>query len=165
MRMAKQLINIPSEINVVYGQIMLFNNNGGKLYPIGESWQKIKEKFKQVMCIPHLGAMHRSGLFEKIGKFDETFRIAGDYELLLRELKKGGSTFIPDFIIAGMRQGDISSAPTNALKAMSEIRLAQRMHGQTFPRILWLLSMVKFYIRLLLWRFLDEKLAKKSRFW
>jgi len=160
-RIAKQLVIIPAGISVVYGQIMLLNNNGENLYPIGESWQKIKKHFRQVMCIPHPGTMHRRSLFEQNGKFDESFRIAGDYELLLRELKKADAVFIPDLIIVGMRQGGISSDPANALVAMREIRLAQRVNGQKLPGWIWIMAMIKVYIRLLLWGLLGEVVARR----
>ena len=160
-RIAKQLVIIPAGISVVYGQIMLLNNNGENLSPIGESWQKIKKHFRQVMCIPHPGTMHRRSLFEQNGKFDESFRIAGDYELLLRELKKADAVFIPDLIIVGMRQGGISSDPANALVAMREIRLAQRVNGQKLPGWIWIMAMIKVYIRLLLWGLLGEVVARR----
>ncbi|MGZ4970754.1 MAG: glycosyltransferase family 2 protein, partial [Methylobacter sp.] len=63
-RMAAQLATVPADIRVAYGQIMLLNNDGKNLYPIGEPWQGVKERFKQVMSIPHPGLMHRRGLFE-----------------------------------------------------------------------------------------------------
>lgn len=152
---------IPPDVCVVYGQIMLLNNEGETLYSIGEPWERVKVRFKQNMCIPQPGAMHRHRLFEQHGNFDESFRIAGDYELLLRELKTGDAVFIPDLIMIGMRQGGISSDPANALAAMREVRLAQRKHGQLLPGLLWLVAMARVYVRLLLWRLLGEKAARR----
>lgn len=160
-RMAELLEKLPPDIRVAYSQIMLLNNDGEALYPIGEPWGKIKDRFKQVMCIPHQGVMHRRSLFEQNGKFDESFRIAGDYELLLRELKKGDAIFIPDLITTGMRQGGISSDPENTLVTMREFRLAQQMHGQRLPGLIWLAAMARVYVRLLLWRILGEGVTRK----
>ncbi|MGZ5077143.1 MAG: glycosyltransferase family 2 protein, partial [Methylobacter sp.] len=123
-RMASALTAIPAEIRVAYGQIMLLNNDGENLYPIGEPWQQAKERFKQVMSIPHPGLMHRRSLFERHGNFDESFRIGGDYELLLRELKEADAVFVPDLIMVGMRQGGISSSPANSIESMWDIRRA-----------------------------------------
>jgi glycosyltransferase involved in cell wall biosynthesis len=160
-RMAELLEKLPPDIRVVYSKIMLLNNDGEAMYPIGEPWGKIKDRFKQVMCIPHQGVMHRRSLFEKNGLFDESFRIAGDYELLLRELKKGDAIFIPDLITTGMRQGGISSNPENSLVTMRELRLAQQMHGQRLPGLIWLPAMARVYVRLLLWRILGEVVTRK----
>lgn len=57
-RMAELLEKLPPDIRVAYSQIILLNNNGESLYPIGEPWEKIKNRFKQVMCIPHQGPRH-----------------------------------------------------------------------------------------------------------
>ena len=160
--MVSQLVMIPSDIRVAYGQIMLLNNDGESLYPIGEPWEKIMDRFKQVMCIPHQGVMHRSSLFEQNGLFDESFRITGDYELLLRELKKGNAAFIPDLITTGMRQGGISSDPENTLVTMREIRRAQRMHGQPLPGWIWMTAMARVYVRLLLWRIFGEGMTRRA---
>lgn len=160
-RMAERLATIPPEIRVAYGQIMLLNNNGESLYPIGEPWSEVKEHFKQIMSIPHPGLMHRRSLFEQHGNFDESFRIGGDYELLLRELKTADAAFIPDVITVAMRQGGISSSPSNSIKSLLEARRAQRMHGQPFPSLFWIRAMIRVYIRLLLWRVLGEKTARR----
>ena len=159
--MATQLAMIPSNIHVVYSQIMLLNIDGDSLYPIGEPWEKIKYQFKQVMCIPHQGVMHRSKLFEKNGNFDESFQIAGDYEFLMRELKTGDAVFVPNLITSGMRQGGISSNPANTLSTMREFRLAQRMHGQHLPGWKWMMATARVYARTMLWRILGERVTRR----
>lgn len=40
--------------------------------------------FRRYMSVPHVGAFHASAYFKKYGLFDTSYRIAGDYELLLR---------------------------------------------------------------------------------
>lgn len=153
--------NIPMEIRVAYGQVMLLNMAGNILYPIGESWEEVKTRFKQVMSIPHQGVMHRRSLFERNGKFDESFRIAGDYEFLSRELKTNEAFFIPNIVITGMRQGGISSSPENSLVLLREYRRVQRMNGQYVPQGIWLMAMTRVYMRLILWKFIGEKLTRK----
>jgi glycosyltransferase involved in cell wall biosynthesis len=160
-RMAEQLIKLPSSIRVAYGQVRIVNAHDEGLYQIGDHWQKVKKSFKQAMCIPHIGTMHRSSLFELRGIFDDSFRIAGDYELLLRELKTGEAMFIPDIIVTAMRQGGISNAHSNSIEAMLELRRAQRMHGQYYPGFFWVMAMTRVYIRLLLWNLFGEKIARK----
>ena len=97
-RMAAQLERIPPGIRVAYGQIMMLSAEGQQLYAVGAPWQEAGESFKQYMSIPHPAVMHRKSLFERHGKFDESFHIAGDYEFLLRELKTGVAVFIPDIM-------------------------------------------------------------------
>lgn len=160
-RIAEQLGKLPSNLRVAYGQIMLLNADGESLYSVGEPWEKIKGRFRKIMCIPHQGVLHRRSLFEQHGNFDETFRIAGDYELLLRELKAADAVFIPDIFITAMRQGGVSSSPQNSLLLLREVRRAQQMHGQWFPSLIWVMVVVRVCLRLLLWQTLGERQARK----
>jgi len=101
-------------------------------------------------------------LFEQRGQFDESFHIAGDYELLLRELKVADAFFISGLVTVAMRQGGISSTPANSLLQLREVRRAQRMHGQYFPGRFWLMATMSVCIRFLLWRTLGERMARRA---
>ena len=159
--MAEQLTKLPPSIRVAYGQVRIVNAHGESFYQKGEQWWKMKERFKQYMCIPHQAVMHRRSLFELRGIFDDSFRIAGDYELLLRELRTGEAMFIPDIIVTAMRRGGLSSALSNSIEAMQEFRRAQRMHGQYLPGLYWVVAMMRVYIRMLIWNLFREKIARK----
>lgn len=174
-RMAAQLVTLPSTIRVAYGKIMLIGDDGKALHQVGESWVQVKKTFISMpyMNIPHVGTMHRRSLFEQHGKFDESFRIAGDYELLLRELKKGDAVFLADIIIAGQRLGGISTDTANNFRIVREVWRAQRMHGQLFPgRALREELTRQFrkevigkysqrYLKPLLWKVFGERLTSK----
>ena len=161
-RMSESLVKLPANIRVTYSQIMLLSEDGQELYLTGEPWQKIKQRFKQLMSIPHPGTMHSRDLFEQQGYFDESFRIVGDYELLLRELKTADAAYIPNMISVGMLQGGISSNPQNALSQLYEVRRAQQKHGLKLPSANWLMAVLRVYIRLLLWRVVGENTARKA---
>jgi len=162
-RMAEQLEKLPASVRVAYGQVMLISVDGRIIHAFGEPWENVKERFKQAMCIPHQATMHRRSLFEQHGRFDESFRIAGDYEFLLRELKTADARFIPGIIIAAMRQGGgISSVPANSLAVLRESRRAQRKNDLRLPGWIWLMAFVRLYIRMLLWKILGERLARKA---
>lgn len=161
-RMSRHLETLPTDIRVVYGQIMLLNSKNEELYLYGEPWKNIKKRFKQLMSIPHLGTLHQRSLFEQNGHFNESFRIAGDYELLLRELKTANAEFIPDLITVAMRQGGISSNPQNSLLQLNEVRRGQHMQGLKLPGLSWLMAIIRVYIRLVLWRLVGEKGTRKA---
>ena len=103
---------------------------------------------------------YRRSLFEQHGMFDELFRIAGDYELLLRELNSADAEFIPGLITVAVQQGGISSSP-QSLNQLLEVRRTQRKHNQDLPGVYWLMVMFRVYIRLLLWRLHGEELTRK----
>lgn len=158
-RIVGLLVKLPPEIKVAYSQVMLVDSDRRSLFAIGEPWENIKSRFKQIMSIPHPGSMHRNSLFQQRGRFDNSFQIAADYELLLRELKTDDACFMPDFIAVGMMQGGISSDPANSFMAMREMRRAQKMHGQRLPGWIWLSAMAKVYVKFLLWRLLGKGFA------
>jgi hypothetical protein len=160
--MSERLKALSTSIRVVYGQNMLVNKKGESLYLVGEPWEKLKRTFKARMCISHTGMMHRRSLFEQHGMFDESFRIAGDYEMLLRELKDADALFVPRLIIAGVQQGGVSSKPESSLLLLHEARRAQCMHGIRYPPLLWLWAMIKVRLRLLLWSVLGEGVARHA---
>lgn len=159
--MAQALAAVPSSISVAYGSVMLLNSQGETLYSIGDPWNEVKQRFKQVMSVPHPGSMHRRSLFDRLGQFDESFRIGGDYELLLRELKTADAFFIPDLVTVAMRQGGLSSTPSNSLESLMDARRAQKLHGQLIPGPIWVSAVIRVYIRLLLWEVFGERLARK----
>lgn len=162
-QMCEQLVKLPADVNVAYGKVMLINADGKAIHAFGEPWENVKERFKQAMSIPHQGTMHRRSLFERHGNFDESFRIAGDYELLLRELKSAEARFIPGIIMTAMRQGGgISSNPENSRVVLRESRRAQRKNGLRLPGRFWLMAVMRMHLRLLLWKILGEHRARKA---
>jgi glycosyltransferase involved in cell wall biosynthesis len=160
-RMAGSLRILPFSVSVAYGQIMVLSQTGESLYPVGEPWEKVKERFLQIMCIPHQGVMHRYNLFRIHGGFDESFRIAGDHEFLLRELKSMDAFFIPEIIVTGMRQGGVSSTSKNLIVTLLEMRRAARMHGGSFVGGVWLMAMTRIYIRISLTRLVGQNITTK----
>jgi hypothetical protein len=105
--------------------------------------------------------MHRHSFFKDKGNFDESFRIAGDYEIMLRELKNAEAVFLPDVITVGMRQGGVSSSPANTIATMREVRRAQKLHGFNSMGIYSVLAITQIYVRLFLWNLIGEKKARK----
>lgn len=164
-RTVVQLKRLPQEIRVAYGQIMLIDGDGKPPRSIGQPWEQAKESFRQHMSIPHVGTMHRRTLFEQNGNFDESFQIAGDYELLLRELRTGEAAFIPDIIVAGQRLGGISTAAGNNLKIKKEVWRALRMHGLPLQWGTVFKEIADEYLRLALRKVLGEQAAGRLLAW
>lgn len=157
---ALTLISLPADIRVAYGKIMVVDEHNAVLHDSGQPWSAIGHRFRSLMCIPHPATMHRASLFARHGKFDDTFLIAGDYDLLLRELKAGQAWFMEGLVTAGVRQGGISTDPANILLAMHEIRRAQKKQDITFPPLLWLWTIAKVYLRLGLTKIFGKRLTR-----
>lgn len=117
------------KIRVVYGQVALLAESGRVVRVIGDPWPQVKDKFRQLNCLPHPGLMCHRSVFEDNGKFDEAYRVSGDYEFLLRELKDHDALHIPNFVTVGMRMGGISSRPRTLKIGYLECRKAQKANG------------------------------------
>jgi glycosyltransferase involved in cell wall biosynthesis len=147
---------------VVYGRVGIVNRSGDILFYEGTPWGKIRHRFRSVMSIPHTGLMHHRSLFEEHGLFDVSFRIVGDYELLLRELRYRNALFVPELVTAGMAREGISSNPALMGLLLRESRRATRKNGRLFPGSPWLWSMARHIIRLTLWSVFGERIARNA---
>jgi len=86
--------------------------------------------------VPHQGLFHRRCLFDRVGRFDESFRVVADYELVLRALADGLTVVTHDAPIpAAMTFGGLSSH--NPLRNVTEMRRAQSVHGIRGLRPAW----------------------------
>ncbi|MDD3146551.1 MAG: glycosyltransferase family 2 protein [Candidatus Riflebacteria bacterium] len=141
----------------VYGSINVVNRRGAILDKLGEPWEKVRENFKSIHCVPHTGSFHHRSLFED-GGFDESFKIAADYEFLLRYLKNGEALFIDDLITVNMRVGGMSSRPENSFINLFENRRALQKHGLAgfFPSKIWIGRFLRVCLRVFLARVLDK---------
>lgn len=144
----------------VYGAIEIINRAGMTLEKLGQPWSAVKDRFLQIHCVPHPGSFHHRSLFAGAG-FDESFRIAADYELLLRYLKNGTALFLDDLVSVRMRVGGLSSRPENSLINLRENRRAQVKNGVAgpLPAGIWFVLYVRVWLRMLLSRVLGDKRA------
>jgi glycosyltransferase involved in cell wall biosynthesis len=159
-RMAEELAKTPQHIRVVYGKIMLLNSNGEALFSAGEPWDIVKKQFKKFMVIPHQGVFHKRDLFSELGLFDESFKITGDYEFLLRELINKDAYFVHNLTVACMRQGGISSQPANSIAILKEVKRAHKIHHLTTLNLDWYMALLRVYIRMALWVVVGERFGR-----
>lgn len=128
---AKGIEGCPQDVRVVYGREAVVSATGDVLETRGEPWENVGKRFVREMSIPHPAVFHRRDLFEDRGRFDESFRICADYELLLRELKTGRACLVPDVLKAVSYSG-ASKRWDTIVTVVFETARAQRMNG-IFP--------------------------------
>jgi len=115
---------------VVYGKVNLVSASGEVVDTVGGPWSR--EVFQQGVSLPHPGCLHHRSLFEARGLFDESYRIAGDYELLLRELLHSEPRFV-DRVLVDMRLGGLSRNPNTVPVVLREVIRARDAHGLGAP--------------------------------
>jgi glycosyltransferase involved in cell wall biosynthesis len=113
---------------VVYGRIDRITPSGVVADTFGTDWPQARRGFLAGIMIPHPGTLHHRTLFAERGRFDESFRIAGDYEMLLRELLEREPLFV-DRVVVDMQFGGMSSRPAAIYGNLHEIVRARAAHG------------------------------------
>lgn len=119
-------------IKYVYGKIQHVQTESLQLIEVlGEPWYKVKYKLLKNMHLAHCASFHHKSLFSKHGKFDSSFKIAGDYEFLLREFKnlENDALFMPDIVVAKMRIGGVSGTLNARIKVAQECGRARKLNG------------------------------------
>jgi glycosyltransferase involved in cell wall biosynthesis len=114
---------------------------------IGSPW--VWKSFKRSMTVAHVGSFHSKYFFKKYGVFDSTYKISGDYEILLRarESLKAGFFNVPT---VNMGFGGIS----DSISVFDETMRAKINTGSRSPVLCFLeykYSSFKFRIRKKLW--------------
>jgi glycosyltransferase involved in cell wall biosynthesis len=130
------------DIQMVYGQVARVTQDDDISCVDGFSWDYTWRSIiiDGIGTFTHQGMFHHRTLFERYGKFDESFKIAGDYELLIRAFKEGGDAlFINGLIITGMQIGGITS---NCIKMVKENAKARKNNQLKVITIPWLISYV-----------------------
>jgi hypothetical protein len=163
--MAPELARAYPMCRVVYGSVAYVNDAGEVLQMLGRPWDEARTHFGDMMTIPHQGVFHHRSLFASYGPFDESFRMAGDYEFLLRELTHAEARFAPGTIVAGYRFGGGSSLPRNAFKVLLEYRRAQKKNGAARPSAYWILIAARTAARMLVWQVLGGARAGRVDDW
>jgi glycosyltransferase involved in cell wall biosynthesis len=164
-RLVPHLMGAYPPCRIVYGRLAFVLDDGQVLEYFGEPWDQCKSSLIQGRTLPGPAVIYHRTLFDVHGLFDLSFNMAGDYELQLRELRKGNALFVPDIVVAGFRFGGRSSVPENSLSSLYDVRRAQRKNGIRFPSALWIGWVLRVYLRLAIWRLLGAERAKRVLDW
>jgi glycosyltransferase involved in cell wall biosynthesis len=128
------------DIRMVYGQVARVTEDNEISCVDGFSWEYTWRSIiiDGIGTFTHQGMFHHRSLFKLYGRFDESFKIAGDYELLIRAFKEGGDAlFINGLIVTGMQTGGITSNCIKMVKENAKARKNNRLRVITIP---WLIS-------------------------
>ena len=139
--MSPHMIKAESQdIRMVYGQVARVTHDDEISCIDGFSWEYTWRSIiiDGIGTFTHQGMFHHRSLFELYGRFDESFKIAGDYELLIRAFKEGGDAiFVNGLIVTGMQVGGITSNSIQLVKENARARQNNQLRVITIP---WLIS-------------------------
>jgi glycosyltransferase involved in cell wall biosynthesis len=99
----EQMIAKSSSEDVVYGK-MLFSD--GSISGMLGREVTLSDLAHETLC--HPATFVRRRVFDKVGKFDTSYRIAADYDFIVRCFSAGVTTRFVDVVVSRMRMGGLS---------------------------------------------------------
>lgn len=145
----------------VYGSLAVVSRYGETVSLIDQPWSRARHRFFIAMSVPHPGSLHHRTLFDEHGPFDETFRIAADYDLLLRAFRERPPLYVPGMIQAGWQEGGITTRLSAGATIVRERHRALTKNGIRIPRARAAWMYVEEFGRLSLRRFLGEAAMRR----
>lgn len=117
------------DVSVFYGNIELISPSEDHHLFIGAPLEGGESEMLDTPPIPHPATFVRASVMRYIGGFNETFRIAGDYDVLLRLFRMNAEFKYLDLCVSKMRVGGVSSNVIGTLKVLKEIRRARILNS------------------------------------
>lgn len=112
------------------------------LREFGEAWKWLV--FRKEMKILHAGGLHNASYFKTYGIFDTSFKIAGDYEMLLRAGENLKVKFV-DQVIVDMGSEGVSSS--FVFQSLQEVLQAKTKNASR-PRLSALVDLYWVYFKI-----------------
>jgi glycosyltransferase involved in cell wall biosynthesis len=159
---ARGIGHCSAEVRIVYGKEAVVSVDGEVLEIRGDPWQKAGPRFIHEMSIPHRAVFHYRSIFDDHGRFDESFRICADYDLLLRELKNGQAYFLSDLMVKGVTYGGASTRWDMMLTVVAETARARQRNG-IFPYgPSWFWFYCKTFVKYWLGRLVGDRITRHA---
>lgn len=127
----------------VYGKVQQVTSDLEVIETLGVEWDRCRDGFEKQMTLAHSCSFHHKSMFTRNGDFNASFRIAGDYEFLLREFRQNRDfAHFADVELSAMRTGGISGSLKSRLRMAKEMQYARRLNGFnsiSIPIVWWLI--------------------------
>lgn len=101
------IATLTDDVEYISSRMQMVDEQGQLIRIKGWGWEW--PRFLEEMTVAHPGSLHSRKFFEKYGIFDPSYRIVGDYELLLRAKGNLKSAFM-DHITVHMQEGGASDS-------------------------------------------------------
>lgn len=121
-------IHSSSDPKIISGSMIILNHNRPD-----RLWYSTLAGFEREMTIAHPATFIPLSLYGKNGFFDLNFKVAMDYELLLRMKSQGTNFVLLENVLVTMRAGGISSK--QYWRGLKEIYLCQKLYNKNFSPV------------------------------
>ena len=137
-----------AKADICFGDLIYIDKKSEKVVRFWKSSEYIPGKFRYGWAPPHPSFFVRRKIYRKYGIFNTTFKIAADYELMLRFLEKYNlkSIYIPEVLVKMRRGGNSSKNLLNYLGGLKEIYKAWEINNLKTNKFLLLIGKIIFFI-------------------
>lgn len=115
-------------VEYISAKAELIDENFDILRIIGKAWNW--GVFRRFMNVTHVGSLHHRNFFEKYDLFDDSYKIAGDYELLLRAGKDLRAAFIDEIVVRMINAGVSNKLRNETLGETMKAKLKNGSRGR-----------------------------------
>jgi glycosyltransferase involved in cell wall biosynthesis len=129
-----------SDVDAVWGDVAFYDPGSGKLVRRYNSGRFSPGRLDQGWMPAHPASFIRRSLFDKVGDFDTSYRIAGDFDFFARLFTRTAPTYLHlPRVLVNMTMGGISTSGwRNTLLLNREVLRACRQNGiaSSYARLL-----------------------------
>lgn len=136
------LPSIDNNVNFISAKVQISYNSSLKKV-VGRPWNSWRLKF--IMPVAHPGSLHHKSLFKE-NNFDSSFKIAGDYEFLIRRSFEIKPRFL-DFILVEMDSGGLSNTNLDVFEEALRAKNKNNILNPLINRLFYLYSVGLFILR------------------
>lgn len=125
-----------SDAEAVYGDVKYFADNINKITRYWQTGEYQENKLDNGWIMPHPALFLRRSVYKKAGFFNSDFKIAGDYEFMLRILKihKIKVKYIPKVFVKMYDGGTSAESIEQRKKGWEELKKAWTVNNMTVPK-------------------------------
>lgn len=110
----KNLMSVVStehDTDIFYGNVLMYEDNNG----YAKIWkpEPVSSKLLYRSTLPHPSTIFKRSLFEKIGMYDDSYKIAADFEFYVRAFRNGAKFRYVDQLVSVFSYGGISTSSEN----------------------------------------------------
>ncbi|MDH6018071.1 glycosyltransferase [Vibrio splendidus] len=125
-RVAADIRRLESDVEMLFGKNTIIDLDGVEKKLLGEPWERAKGNLKKAMSVRHPGSLYKAELIRTLNGFDDSFKIIGDYDFVLRANDICEGDFY-NYSVVKHRIGGLSISPCRCKKIIDEtIRLRKK---------------------------------------
>ncbi len=136
LKKVKETFSLFNGLDCVYGDIVYFSKNPKKTTRIWSAGEYEEDRLNYGWAIPHPSMFIKKTIYEKYGLYNKIFKIAGDYEFILRVLKihKIKTKYIKTVFVRMQNDGKSGKNIKNRFLGWKELQIAWSINNLKKPR-------------------------------